>query len=107
MRYRIAAILAALKVAHHYPGQVIQGDLRTDLCALVARMPEDATRVVFCTAVLGYLSSADERSAFGQTVREVVWISNKPPALFPDMTQGLSKPWPLGLFLLSMKGIFD
>jgi hypothetical protein len=67
-------------------------------------MPVDATRVVLHTAVLGYLDSADERSAFGQTVRdlEVVWISNEPPALFPDMTQGLSKPWPLGLFLLSM-----
>ena len=101
---RLQLVRAALKVAHQYPLQVIQGDLRTDLRALVARMPVEATRVVFHTAVLGYLGSADERSAFGQTVRdlEVVWISNEPPALFPDMTQGLSKPWPLGLFLLSM-----
>ena len=38
---------AALNVAHHYPVQVVQGDLRTDLLALVTRMPEDATRVAF------------------------------------------------------------
>jgi hypothetical protein len=101
---RLQLLRAALEVAHHSPLQVIQGDLRTDLRALVARMPADATRVVFHTAVLGYLSSADERSAFGQAMKdlEVVWISNEPPALFPNMTQGLSKPWPLGLFLLSM-----
>jgi hypothetical protein len=101
---RLQLLRAALEVAHHSPLQVIQGDLRTDLRALVARMPADATRVVFHTAVLGYLSSADERSAFRQAMKdlEVVWISNEPPALFPNMTQGLSKPWPLGLFLLSM-----
>src|SRR5215471_16318508 len=101
---RLHLLHAALEVAHHYPLQVIQGDLRTDLRALVARMPADATRVIFHTAVLSYLSSADERSAFGQTMKdlEVVWISNEPPALFPDMMQGLSKPWPVGLFLLSM-----
>jgi hypothetical protein len=101
---RLQLLRAALEVAHHSPLQVIQGDLRTDLRALVARMPADATRVVFHTAVLGYLSSADERSAFSQAMKdlEVVWISNEPPAHFPDTTQGLSKPWPLGLFLLSM-----
>jgi hypothetical protein len=100
---RLQLLRAALKVAHNYPIQVVQGDLRTDLPALIARMPEDATRVVFHTAVLDYLSSAD-RTAFAQTVRdlEVVWISNEPPALFPEMTQGLTKTSPLRLFLLSM-----
>jgi hypothetical protein len=67
-------------------------------------MPKDATRVVFHTAVLGYLRSADERSAFAQTLTDlnIVWVSNEPPALFPDVTEGLNKPWPLGQFLLSM-----
>jgi hypothetical protein len=103
---RLELLRAALKVAYDYPLQVVQGDLRTDLRALVAQMPECATRVIFHTAVLGYLSSADERSAFAQNVRDldVVWISNEPPELCPDATQGLSKPWPLGLFLLSMNG---
>ncbi|MBV8356726.1 MAG: DUF2332 domain-containing protein [Deltaproteobacteria bacterium] len=101
---RLQLLRDAVKIAQHYSLQVVQGDLRTDLRALVARMPEDATRVVFHTAVLGYLSSDDERSAFAQTVRnlDVVWISNEPPVLFPDMTQDLNEPWPFGLFLLSM-----
>jgi hypothetical protein len=101
---RLQLLRAALQVALHYPLQVIQGDLRTDLRALIARMPADATRVVYHTAVLGYLSSRDQRVAFGQIMKdlEVVWVSNEPSALYPDMTQGLSKPWPLGLFLLSM-----
>jgi hypothetical protein len=100
---RLQLMRAALKVAHHYPVQVVQGDLRTDLPALVAQMPQDATRVVFHTAVLGYLR-AYERSAFAHTVRDldVVWISNEPPELFPDMTEGLSNPSPPRLFLLSM-----
>jgi len=101
---RLELLRAALEVARLDPPRVIEGDLRTDIRALVAEMPEGTTRVIFHTAVLGYLSSAEERSAFGQTVEdlEVVWISNEPPALFPNMTQGLSEPWPLGLFLLSM-----
>jgi hypothetical protein len=101
---RLHLLRAALRVARHRPLQVVQGDLRSDLGALVAQMPADATRVVFHTAVLGYLSSPDERSTFAQTVTDfdVVWISNEPPDLFPDVTQGLSRPWPLGLFLLSI-----
>ena len=37
---------------------------------------------------------------FEQSMRDldVVWISNEPPDLLPDVTQGLSKPWPPGLF---------
>jgi len=82
----------------------VQGDLRTDLRALAAQMPENATRVIFHTAVLGYLNSPSERSAFAQDLNDldVVWICNESPQLFPDVTQGLSKPWPLRLFLLSM-----
>jgi hypothetical protein len=56
-------------------------------------MPEDATRVVFHSAVLGDLGSGDERRAFPQIVRdlEVVRISNEPPVLFPEMTQARAR----------------
>jgi hypothetical protein len=103
---RLELLRAALEVARHDPPQVLQGDLRTDLRALIARAPTDATLVVFHTAVLGYVTPADERSAFVQTVKDlrVVWISNEPPGLFPEMTVGLDKPWPLGQFLLAVNG---
>jgi hypothetical protein len=101
---RLQLLRAALKVARLHPIEVVEGDLRTDLPAQVARMPANATRVVFHSAVLGYLGSGDERRAFAQIVRdlEVMWISNEPPVLFPEMTQGLTKTSPLRLFLLSM-----
>jgi hypothetical protein len=101
---RLQLLRASLKVAYHYPLQVVQGDLRTDVRTLVAQMPEGTTRVIFHTAVLGYLSSPSVRSAFAQTMRDldVVWISNEPPELLADVTPSLSKPWPPGLFLLSM-----
>ena len=101
---RLQLLRTALEVANHCRPRVVQGDLRTDLRALAAQMPENATRVIFHTAVLGYLNSPSERSAFAQDLNDldVVWICNESPQLFPDVTQGLSKPWPLRLFLLSM-----
>ncbi len=101
---RLELLRAALGVARHDPPRVIRGDLRFDLPALVAQMPKDATRVVFHSAVLGYVRSTNERAAFARALEDlnIVWISNEPPALFPDVTQRLSKPLPLGQFLLSM-----
>jgi hypothetical protein len=83
---------AALKVAQHYTFQIVQGDLRTDLPALVAQMPEDATRVVFHTAVIGYLSSANERSAAAEALKDldVVWVSNEPPEFLPELSKKLT-----------------
>ncbi len=101
---RLELLRAALEVARYDPPRVVQGDLLTDLLALVAQMPKHATRIVFHTAVLGYVRSNDERSAFAQMVKnlDITWISNEPPTLFPVATQRLNKPWPLGHFLLSM-----
>jgi hypothetical protein len=100
---RLQLLRAALEVARQYPLRVVQGDLRTDLRALVAQMPTDATRVIFHTAVMGYLSSRNERSAFARTITDldVAWISNEPPELLPEVPQSPSKPLTPGLFLLS------
>jgi hypothetical protein len=101
---RLSLLRAAIQVARRDPPAVFQGDLRTDLSRLVAQAPDDATLVVFHTAVLGYVTPHAERSAFVRTVRDlkVAWISNEPPELFPNMMVGLSEPWPAGRFLLSM-----
>jgi len=101
---RLRLFRAAIRVARRNPPPVFQGDLRSDLSRLVAMAPSDTTLVVFHTAVLGYVTPPAERLAFARSVRDlnVVWISNEPPGLFPDMTVGLSEPWPSGGFLLCM-----
>jgi hypothetical protein len=101
---RLELLRTALEVARYDPPRVVQGDLRFDLPALVAQMSKDATRVIFHTAVLGYVRSTNERAAFARTLEDlnIVWVSNEPPELFPDLTQGLSPPSRLGQSLLSM-----
>jgi len=102
---RLRLLRAALQVARQDPPRVVQGDLRTELPALVAQAPRDATLIVFHTAVLGYVT-ADERAAFAQTVRDlgVIWISNEAPQCFPQITKKVNEPWPRGHFLLSING---
>jgi hypothetical protein len=97
---RMELLRAALKVAQHYTFQIVQGDLRTDLPALVAQMPEDATRVVFHTAVIGYLSSANERSAAAEALKDldVVWVSNEPPEFLPELSKKINNPGRTGCF---------
>ena len=82
---RLQLLRGALEVAQHHKARVVKGDVRTDLRALVAEMPKNATRVIFHSAVLGYQSSADERLGFVQTVKDlhVVWVSNEPPSFYP------------------------
>jgi hypothetical protein len=45
---------AALAVARADPPRIVKSNLLTDLGALIAEAPEDATLVIFHTAVLGY-----------------------------------------------------
>lgn len=79
---------AALAIARADPPRVVRGDLRTDLPALAAQAPPDATLVVYHTAVLMYLH-ADEpgREAFAEAVRAVgaVWLANENPRVIPGM----------------------
>ena len=104
--HRLERLRAALAIARSDPPPVLKGDLRTDLPALAATAPPDATLVVFHTAVLGYLPNPAERAAFAATVRDLgaVWISNEVPAVFPDIAARAPTPRPRGAFLLAVNG---
>ena len=86
--YRVPRLRAAVEVARAHPPRVVEGDLRIDLPALAAQAPDDATLVVFHTAVLAYVRDAREREAFGRTVAELgaVWIANEGPNIMPGMS---------------------
>jgi hypothetical protein len=82
---RLAGLRGAIAVARRERPEVLQGDLRTDLPAVAADAPRDATLVVFHTAVLAYVLDAGERAAFGATVRslDACWLANEAPAIHP------------------------
>jgi hypothetical protein len=58
---RRARLRAAIKIASEQKPRLVKGDLRTDLARLATEMPGDATRVIYHTAVLPYISSAAHR----------------------------------------------
>jgi prepilin-type processing-associated H-X9-DG protein len=61
-------------------------DLLTDLPALAAQAPADATLVIFHSAVLAYVAPRD-RDRFARTVRGLaaVWLSNEAPGVVPGL----------------------
>ncbi len=87
--------------------RVVRGDLRRDLTALVREAPRGATRVVFHTAVLGYVASHEERHDFARAVRSLcdVWIANESPRVFPDIAARAGGEGPRGRFLLAVDGV--
>jgi hypothetical protein len=81
---RLAAAIAA---ARRGPAMVHRGDLLTDLPALAAQAPAEATLVIYHSAVLAYVTPAD-RQCFAGTVRGLpaVWLSNEGPAVLPGIS---------------------
>jgi len=79
---RVERLREAVLAARRYPVTVRRGDLLDDLAAVVSEAPEDATVVVFHTAVLAYVD-ADKRAAFADAVAGmgVTWLSNEAPGV--------------------------
>src|SRR5262249_22130341 len=99
---REARLAAAIASARRDPPPVYRGDLPTDLPALAARAPSEATLVVFHSAVLAYVA-AEDRERFAQTVRALpaVWLSNEAPGVVPGLR---SAGVPAGTFVLGEGG---
>ncbi len=66
--------------------------------------PDDATLVVFHTAVLAYVSDVSERDAFGAEVASIGgrWISNEGGDVLTVARGGRDEPWPTGEFVLTL-----
>jgi hypothetical protein len=76
----------AIASARRDPAVVHRGDLLTDLPALAAQAPPDATLVVYHTSVLTYVRPR-ERWRFFAAVADVtaVWLSNEVPGTVPGV----------------------
>ncbi|MFR9775039.1 DUF2332 domain-containing protein [Micromonospora sp. MS34] len=94
--HRRERLCAAATVAAADPPLLVRGDLATDLPALAAQAPPDATLVVFHTSVL-YLVPLPGRAAFVEVVRALPghWIANEDPRVLPY--EALPEP-PAGAF---------
>jgi len=103
---RAARLRAAIRIARAYPPRLVRGDLRDNVAALAAEAPQDATLIVFHTAVLGYVSNKSERSAFAESVLSMCdyWISNEAPLVLADIAARGSAPVPPGGFVLAING---
>lgn len=100
---RFAVLDAAVAIARQDPAPVVRGDLLTDLPALAAQAPADATLVVYHSAVLAYLPAelrGGFRAELGTLGRSVVWLANEGPNVVVDF------PVPRGSvpFVLSRDG---
>lgn len=103
---RLAGLRAAMKIAAEVQPRLVRGDLRGDaLAALCGEAPENATLVVFHTAVLAYVTDKAERQAFAARVGQLsdAWISNETPGVFPEQVVGL--PVRPNRFLMSVNGV--
>jgi hypothetical protein len=83
---RADRLAAAVASARRDPPPVRRGDLLTDLPALAAQAPAEATLVVYHSAVLAYVAAPD-RDRFARTVADLaaVWLSNEAPGVVPGL----------------------
>lgn len=103
---RTRLLRAAIEVARLDPPRIVKGDLRRDLKALLALAPRDATRVVYHSGVLQFVTSQAERDAFGAMVMNAgaVWISNEARWAFPAGLRDAPEPPRPGRSLLMLNG---
>jgi hypothetical protein len=96
-RERLAAAIAS---ARRDPPAVHRGDLLTDLPALAAQAPADATLVIYHSAVL-YQVRPDQREQFASTVRKLgaIWLANEAPGVVPEVAAPAAGADPLALVL--------
>ena len=81
---RAERLAAAIASARRAPPSVIRGDLLTDLPAVVAGAPADATVVVYHSSVLCYVTPS-QREQFARTVGglDVTWLTSESPGDVP------------------------
>jgi hypothetical protein len=103
---RLARLDAAAVIAAREPARMLRGHLLDRLPEAVESAPAEATVVVFHTAVLPYVPSA-ERVAFTDLVRAlpVRWIAQEGPGALPDVDAAVPDlDEAHGRFLLSLDG---
>jgi hypothetical protein len=103
---RLEHLRAAMQIAADVRPRLRKGSLiGDDLELLCQDAPNNATLVVFHTAVLAYIADPAARQEFAVRVKSLCpyWIANESPRVFPDIA-ARTGPGPAGRFLLSVNG---
>ncbi|GGK42561.1 hypothetical protein GCM10010124_39290 [Pilimelia terevasa] len=87
---RLARLRGAAAAVRADPPRLVRGDLLTDVPALAASAPADATLVVYHMAALVYVEPVRRREEFARTVRALPghWVSQEGPAVLPSLLPG-------------------
>jgi hypothetical protein len=103
---RAERLRAAIAIARLDPPNIVRGNLLTDLEALIAAAPKDATLVIFHTATLAYVSPRANRDRFAAIVRGsgAFWISNEASSVSPSFAEAVPPAPAPGRFLLALNG---
>jgi len=104
---RLAKLRAAIEIARTVKPHLVRGDLMGEaLARLCGEAPKNATRVLFHTAVVSYVTDRADRQAFAERARSLcdVWISNEVPGVFPTIASRAGANDTPGRFLLAVNG---
>lgn len=104
---RLANLRKAIAIAAKARLRIVKGDLLgDDLARLCAEAPRNATRVIFHTAVLGYVAQPSGRQEFARRVASLcdVWVSNEAASALPDVASRTGRSRVPGRFVLSVNG---
>jgi Uncharacterized protein conserved in bacteria len=104
--HRGTLLRAAADIVRADPPRLVHGDLLTDLPALAAQAPPEATLVIFHSAVLMYVSP-QIRAAFAALVRGLPahWVSNEGVTVMPELAgAAVATPHSPAAFLLAVDG---
>ncbi|GAA2090779.1 DUF2332 domain-containing protein [Pseudolysinimonas kribbensis] len=104
---RRTVLRAAAGIAAREMPRVVPGDLLAELPRVAAEAPDDATLVVFHSAVLAYLD-AEQRADFRRLVTGIpaIWIANEGSGVTPGVAERL-RPGAVrrGEFVVAVDGI--
>nr|WP_307188630.1 DUF2332 family protein [Nocardia amamiensis] len=105
---RLRRLRGAVAIARARPADVFSGDLNETVAELVDAAPEEATVVVFHSAVLAYLS-VEERVRFERTIRGLPcrWLSNEGCGVIGSVADQLPMPAKdtPGRFVVALDGV--
>ncbi len=103
---RLENLKAALRIAQSCPPVIEQGNLLHDLSRLAAQAPDDATLVIFHTAVLAYVASVSDRKRFCDSVLTVAdyWVSNESPHVVPGTSGVIPENQKTERFVIALNG---